>query len=178
MIFMLLFIFCSTGFTYASDTSLGSIEADDYITVPVYDSFEEAEEAMKEQQSLVSSYSGSGGTSECTIKPYIVRDAPFGTSSEIYFDISSDFSINAVRFTELIVESEYLGINYLKMKPKSGSTYCTFNTGTIMYGKRTICRDFDIPMSEDRVRVRTKGMGVYKVTSSMWLSCQYQISGY
>ena len=97
---------------------------------------------------------------------------------ELHFEFNSTMRINAIRFSELIVESEYIGKNFLKMTPSGNNSYITFNTGSVYHGTKTICSEFDIPTTEDRVKVRSKKLGIYPNEKSMWLACQYQIGGW
>ena len=117
---------------------------------------------------------GEAGTNLCTIKPVLIRTIG---GCELYFDFDSTFQLSSVRFRELIVESEWIGLNYFKVGSATAK-YTVKNLSYSLYtGTRLIYRDIDIPKSEKRAIVRTKGLGVYRNNPAGWLNCQYQMTG-
>jgi hypothetical protein len=168
----IIFVLNSFNVSFASEINF---ENNEFISIPVFDSMEDAEAALQKGniESINVRSDNSGGTEICVISPFIVRQWSLEESCELYFNIESKYRVNAVRFKELIVESEYLGINYLKIVPADNANYCTYNTGSTYTAMKTICRDFDVPTSENRVRVRSKGMQVFFNTSDNWIACQY-----
>lgn len=180
MIFVLVLV--STSVAFASETK-DFQEENDFLVIPVFDSLEEAENAMEKgiaPQNANDTIGDAGGTQYCYIYAFIVRKNSLMKNCELYLKWESDFRINAIRFSELIVEKApvaLIGKNYLKLEPKSGKSYCTYNVGSIYSGSKTICSDFDIPLDEDEVIVRSRKLGVYSNSSSSWIECQYQLGG-
>jgi len=170
-------IFTSSCFTYAQEHELqiDSVQ-NESITIPIFDSYEELKKA--EEEELITTYQvylqdNSGGTQYCKIKPVLIRTIG---GCELYFDFDSTFQLSAVRFKELIIESEYIGKNFFK---KSSQKYIVKDLDFSLYtGKRLIYRGISIPKTENRVTIRTKGLGIYRNSPAGWLSCQYQIGGW
>lgn len=182
MIFVLIIV--STSVAFANEVQ-NFPDENDFLIIPVFDSIEEAECAMENGNGIALQNASdiigdAGGTQYCYIYAFIVRSNSLMQKCELYFRWESDFRINAIRFSELVVEKAPVplaGKNYLKLKPESGKSYCTYDVGSTYSGQKTICSDFNIPLDEDKVIVRSKGIGVFLNSSSSWIACQYQLGG-
>jgi len=180
---MIIAIFCSTSLAYAEI----NVPEEEYVelTIPIFNSVEEAQAAIAEQSiSYVTplEYGDEGGTQYCRIYPYLTRVGFYGSDTcDLSLEYISDFPINSIRFKKLVVESDFWGINYYKLTPESGSSYCVYDVGSLYRGRKRLTIDNDdliyIPFEETQVRVKTSGLQVFHNTSEDWIACQYQIGG-
>ena len=112
MVFLAVLMLClgSTTFAFANDTN-NAQETNSEFSIPVFDSIQEAEAALNEENNIQPLAIGDeGGTQICIIYPYIVRQNSLTEKCQLYLKYESDLRVQSIRFKELIVESEYIGI--------------------------------------------------------------------